>query len=100
MADKEILDETLEEEGDIVVLRSSDGEEVEFEEIADVNLDGKLYLILAPIEKVEGMEEDEAIAFEVTEDEDGNDRFTIVTDDDTVDKIFAEYNRLFDEQDN
>ena len=100
MADKEILDEMMEEEGDIVVLRSPDGEEVEFEEIATINLDEKLYVILAPIEKIEGMEEDEAIAFEVTEGDGENDNFTIVTDEDTIDKIFAEYNRLLDEQDN
>ena len=37
MADKEILDEMTEEEGDIVVLRSPDGEEIEFEEIATIS---------------------------------------------------------------
>ena len=90
----DILDE---EEDDIIILKSADGEEVEFVEIAGINLDGKFYAILQPVELLEGMDEDEALVFEVVRGADGEDSFNIELDDDIIDAVFAEYNRLLDE---
>lgn len=95
MTDK--LDDVLEQEDDIVTLLSADGEEVDFVEIAGIALDGKFYAVLQPVELLEGMEEDEALVFEVGRNADGSDNFTIVTDDDIIDAVFEEYNRLLDE---
>ena len=98
MADNEdILDE---EDDGIIVLRTDNGEEIEFVEIASINIDERYFLILQPVEKVEGLDDDEAIAFEVVTDENGDDKFNIVTDDDLLTKIFEEYNKLLDEAEN
>ena len=43
------------------------------------------------------MGEDEALVFEVIEAEEGN-KFEIVMDDDIIDAVFEEYNRLLDEE--
>ncbi|MBO7292730.1 MAG: DUF1292 domain-containing protein, partial [Clostridia bacterium] len=48
----------------------------------------------------EGMAEDEALVFKVSRDEDGNDRFEIELDDEAIDAVFAEYNRLLDKVQN
>ena len=94
---EDILDE---EDDGIIVLRTDNGEEIEFVEIASINIDERYFLILQPVEKVEGLDDDEAIAFEVVTDENGDDKFNIVTDDDLLTKIFKEYNKLLDEAEN
>ena len=86
-----------EEEGDIIVLQGPDGEEVEFEEVADINLGEHFYVILQPVERPEDMGKDEAVVFEVVAGEE-NDEFVVVDDDDIIDEVFAEYNRVYEEQ--
>ena len=88
-----------EDEGDIIVLQGPDGEEVEFEEVADINLGEHFYVILQPVERPEDMGKDEAVVFEVVAGEE-NDEFVVVDDDDIIDAVFAEYNRVYEEQSN
>ena len=85
---------------DIVTLLSATGEEIDFVEIAGIAHKGKFYAILQPVELLEGMEDDEALVFEVSRDENGNDKFEICLDDEIIDAVFAEYNRLLDEAEN
>ena len=91
------INNAFEEEDDIVTLTSADGEEIDFVEIAGIALNGKFYAVLQPVELLDGMEEDEALVFEVGRNEDGSDNFTIETDDDIIDAVFAEYERLLAE---
>ena len=82
---------------DTIVLRTAKGEEVAFIEIAGIALKGKFYAILQPVELLEGMHEDEALIFEVTRDENGEDNFVIELNDQIIDAVFEEYYRLIDE---
>lgn len=93
----EILDEEEFADDDIVTLMTADGEEVDFVEIAGIAHKGKFYAILQPVELLEGMDEDEALVFEVVRNADGTDGFNVVLDDEIIDAVFAEYNRLLDE---
>ena len=81
---------------DTVVLQTPDGEEVEFVEVAGIVHKGEFYAILQPVELLEGMEEDEALVFKVTRDEEGNDHFQIELDDEVITAVFEEYNRLLE----
>ena len=81
---------------DIVTLLSANGEEIDFVEIAGIAHQGKFYAILQPVELLDGMEDDEALVFEVTRGEDGEDKFSIVTDDEIIDIVFEKYNELLD----
>lgn len=96
MADEEIF-ENDEEKDDIITLRGANGENIDFLEIAGIAYNGDFYVILQPVELLEGMTEDEALVFKVEQLENGDDRFTIVLDDDIVDAVFDEYYRLLDE---
>lgn len=87
-------------EDDIVTLLSADGEEVDFVEIAGIAHKGNFYAILQPVELLEGMDDDEALVFKVTRGADGEDNFEIELDDDVIDAVFEEYNRLLDEAEN
>ncbi len=86
------------ENEDIVVLQAENGEDVEFREIAGIALRGNFYLILQPIVLLEGMSEDEAFVFKVTDGKNGDQRFDLELDDDVVDQVFEEYYRLLEEQ--
>jgi hypothetical protein len=90
------IEEELEEGDDIVTLMSADGEEIDFFEIAGIAYNGNFYAILQPVELLEGMADDEALVFKVERDNDGNDKFTIVFDDDIIDAVFVEYGKLYD----
>ena len=94
--DEMLNDEEFADE-DIITLTTADGEEVDFVEIAGIAHGGKFYAILQPVELLEGMDEDEALVFEVVRNADGSDGFNVVLDDEIIDAVFAEYNRLLDE---
>ncbi len=93
------MDEMLDEEyaDDIVTLMTESGEEVDFVEIAGIAHKGKFYAILQPVELLEGMDDDEALVFEVVRNADGSDGFNVVLDDEIIDAVFEEYNRLLEE---
>lgn len=90
------IEEELEEGDDIVTLMSADGEEIDFLEIAGIAYNGNFYAILQPVELLEGMADDEALVFKVERDNEGNDKFTIVIDDDIIDAVFVEYGKLYE----
>lgn len=81
----------------IITLTSASGEEIEFEEIAGIAYGGNFYVILQPVELLEGMDDDEALVFKVTRGPNG-DNFQIETDDDIISHVFEEYNRLLEQQ--
>lgn len=89
-------DELEEDNDDIVTLLSADGEEIDFIEIAGIAHKGEFYAILQPVELLDGMDDDEALVFHVTRTESGEDKFEIVLDDEIIDAVFAEYNKLLD----
>ena len=86
------------ENDDIVVLKTVDGEEIRFIEIAGIAHKGNFYAILQPETLIEGMRDDEAFVFKVTRDEDGNERFEIELDDEIIEAVFKVYNDLLDKQ--
>ena len=52
------------------------------------------------MELLPGMGEDEALVFHVSRDEKGEDKFDVVLDDEIIDAVFDEYNRLLDNIEN
>ncbi len=86
------------DDDDIVTLLSADGEEIDFVEIAGIAYNGRFYAILQPVELLNGMEEDEALVFQVSRGADGEDKFEIETDERIIDAVFKIYGDLLDEQ--
>ena len=87
-----------EEYDDIITLTSENNEEIDFVNIAQIVYQSKIYAILQPVELLDGMDEDEAFVFEVETDEEGQNSYTIVTDDEIVDEVFSRYNPLLEEE--
>lgn len=88
-----------EENSDNITLFNERDEEVEFEQIALIPLDENVYAILKPVKPIEGVADDEAFTFEIAE-EDGEESLRLVEDDEIIDRVFAEYDKLVAEQDN
>lgn len=77
-----------------ITLFNEKNEPVEFEQIAIIPLVGKVYAILKPTAKIDGVKDDEAFVFEVVEDEENGDTLKLVEEDKIIDTVFIEYNKL------
>ena len=91
---EKILDENC---NDNVVLYDEEDNAVEFEQVAVIPMNDSVYVLLVPVEPMEGVGEDEAIVFVIEEDEDNEPLLSIVMEDDVVDAVFAEYETLVEE---
>ena len=91
------LDNAPDDDDDVITLKGQNGEDIDFVEIAGINYKNNFYSILQPVEVLDGMEDNEALVFKVTRGSDGEDKFEIELDDEIIDAVFAEYNRLLDE---
>ena len=93
MENQDFVEELEDELSDeMVTLVTEDGNEIDFFVAAIIPYKGKTYGILQPVELLEGMEEDEALVFEMSGDDDGN--FDLVTDEEIIDGVFAQYDEL------
>ena len=89
-----------ENNSDPIVLFNERGEEVSFEQIALIPLEERIFAILKPTEKTEGVGEDEALVFEVVEaeTEEDDEYLNLVSDMEVIDKVFKVYDKLIDEE--
>lgn len=81
----------------VITLMTETGEEIDFEKITEVSYRRKTYYILKPVQAFEGVEEDEAFVFGVSNVK-GEERFDVVTDDKIIDGVFAKYDKMFEEK--
>ena len=88
-----LLDENC---NDNITLYDEDGEATEFEQIAVIPIDDVLYFILRPI-GLEDLDEDEAFVFVLRETEE-EEMIDLVEDDEIIDRVFAIYKELLDEE--
>lgn len=84
---------------DNIVLYNEKEEPFEFEQIAVIPLDEedgsqKLYAILLPVTKLPGINEDEAVTFELDEAEG---IIKVCDNDETIDRVLKEYEKLLAE---
>lgn len=83
-----------EDNADNIILVDENGQEVEFEQIALVEVDGVFYCILKPVD-CRDVSDDEAWAFEINEEDN---LITLVQDEDLADKVFEKYYEMLDEE--
>lgn len=97
------VDQILDEDyiDNIFLYDDENDKDVEFEQVALIPIDDDVYVILKPVTPVEGVGENEALAFRIdfapTEDDD--DVLVVIEDDDLINKVFEEYYELLKEED-
>ena len=74
-------------------LYDENNKETEFEQVAVIPYNGKVYALLKPVTKIVGVNDDEALVF-VIEEIDDEDCLVIVDDEKIVDEVFKEYYEL------
>ena len=85
-----LLDEN---NNDNIKLYDEKNECVEFEQIATIPMEERIFVILKPVTAMENVAEDEAIVFEIQEI-DEEDCLVVVTEDKIIDKVFDEYYQM------
>ena len=74
-------------------LYDENNKETEFEQIAVIPLNEKIYAILKLVTKIVGVNDDEALVFSIEEIDD-EDCIVLVDDEKVVDEVFKEYYEL------
>lgn len=94
----DVLDVLLDAENkDPIVLTDEKGKTFTFEQIAVIPYKERIYAILRPIDKIEGIGEDEAVVFYVRES--GEEPVLVVeTDEPTALTVFGKYYNLLEKQ--
>ena len=85
-------------EEDIIQLVNEDGETVDFYHVATIEYEDNWYVFFEPAEELADIDEGEVVIFKLETDEDGEDLFVPIEDDELLDKVFEEYNRLMEEE--
>ena len=93
----EILEEEVDFGPDVVTLVNDDGEQVEFYHIGTIEVEEKWYVLLEPAEELADIDEGEVVIFRLETAEDGEDMFVPIEDDEELNNVFEEYNRLLEE---
>ncbi len=83
---------------DIVTLTTVEGEDIDFEIVAELPLGDDFYAIMQPVKPLDGVGKDEALVFKIIEEDDG-DEYELVIDDDLIDSVFDSYNAMCEEDD-
>lgn len=87
-----------EKDDNIVVLVDENGENVEFELLDTIEMDGNEYVVLLPIEEGnDDGEADEVIILRVEEGEDGEDMFITIDDEEELNEVFEEFQDRMEE---
>ena len=99
MEEKSVFEKLLDPNDESnIILYDENEEEVEFEQIAIIPVKEEVYAILKPVKTLEDLKEDEALVFSLEETEEGEELLNVVEDDDIIDIVFDEYDKMFDEQ--
>ena len=85
-----------ENNSDPIVLYDENNKETKFDQVAVIPLYEKVYVILKPLSKIAGVNDDEALVF-VVEEIDDEDCLVICDDMKIVDEVFKEYYILLKE---
>ena len=88
-----LLDPNCEEN---IVLFDELDKPTEFEQIAIIPIDNSVYAILKPVDKMDGVDDDQAIVFELVEDEENGDTLNVVMEEEVVNLVFDEYKKMIE----
>ena len=97
MERKDVLDILLDEDNkEPIVLSDEEGKKFTFEQIAVIPYNDKVYAVLKPVDKIDGVNDDEAIVFVVDERPTGS-VLMVESDEKVAISVFDEYYNLLDE---
>lgn len=90
--------EELEELDDIVDLYDENGNAMKFFHVGGTKYNDKWYSFFMPAEEIEGLDEEEVVVFEDSDDEDGNPVLLPVEDSALLEAIYEQFCREMEEE--
>ncbi|WP_423219565.1 DUF1292 domain-containing protein [Fervidicella metallireducens] len=87
--------ENMENMENVVVLTDENGVETKFEVITALEVDGKEYFVLYPVDS----EEDDAVVFRLDTNEDGEEMLAEIEDDEEFEKVAQAYEEWLEAED-
>lgn len=98
----DLLDVLLDKDNkDPIVLMDEKGRQISFEQVAIIPYELKgekvLYVVLKPIDKIDGIADDEAVVFLVDQDKQGNTILRVEEDEEVAIAVFDKYYDLLEE---
>ncbi|MDD3839944.1 MAG: DUF1292 domain-containing protein [Clostridia bacterium] len=88
----------MENEKNEVILLTEDDEEVRFEHLATLEYNDNQYVILSPMEEMEGVEEDEVVILRIEKDNQGQDVYVGLDDEREIKAVFSAFEQLYYEE--
>ena len=85
-----------EEQGSIVTLIDEGGKEVAFDVLLCFDYEGRRYVALLPVDKVEGVGDDEVVLLEAVR-EGNTEQYVFIDNPILLDEVFNEFTELFEE---
>ena len=88
------------EDDDIIILYNEETDkDEEYYELATLDVDGKWYIVMKPVEQLPDIAEDEVLIYEIVEDKEGNSNFAPIEEDAVLEKVFNEFIAMLEEWD-
>lgn len=81
-----------------VILKDESGNDVKFDHLLTFCYENEYYIALLPIDKIEGIGDDEVLLMRIVK-EAGEDRYETITNEVLLNEVFDEFMRLIDEMD-
>ena len=82
----------MEEDDDIITLYNEETDkDEEFYHLATLDVDNRWFIVMKPVQKLDDIEEDEVLIYEIGENEGGNDVFLAIEDEDLLQRVFDEF---------
>lgn len=82
----------MEEDDDIITLYNEETDkDEEFYHLATLDVDNRWFIVMKPVQKLDDIEEDEVLIYEIGENEEGNDVFLAIEDEDLLQRVFDEF---------
>ncbi len=85
----------MEENNDTVVLQDENGNDVNFQHILTFDFGDSFYVALTPETEVDGIKNGEVVLLEIMEDEGGGDCYMPIENEEKLDKVWEEFERLY-----
>ena len=85
------------DEEDIVTLTAEDGKKLKFFFVGTIEYKGKNYSAFEPAEKIEGLNEEDLVIFELSGDDEDTAELLPIEDQKLLDEVFEEFCRYLDE---
>ena len=93
--------EAMPDEADdgLVILQDENGEDVPFEHLLTLDVNGKTYIVLEATRDMEDCLQGESILLKIEQDENGDDIYATIEDEDEYQRVFQRCLEVMEEQD-